>query len=189
MSQSGTTIYGLGTKTFTVNPGDMPASYPAPRDGEIHIRNAGTNEILLTITVAQVDPILGAWSGNIAACGEPEPGETCVATEPRLFTVIFDSSNDYSSYSYWWTDLTSGTLYRGSGNNWQSTQSGNSWSGSANGLYDGVNRFDMNVDFGDRQRVLIGEFDGPNDMSGTTFFSGYPVHGLRDVQDRVTLNR
>ena len=54
VSQSSTTIYGNGTKTFTVRAGDIPASYPAPRDGEIFIRKAGTNEMLLTITVTQV---------------------------------------------------------------------------------------------------------------------------------------
>ena len=137
VSGSSTTIYGNGTKIFTVKPGDTPAGYPAPRDGEIFIRKAETNEILITIAVAQVDPILGTWSGTIAACGEPEPGETCIATEPRLFTVTFDSSIDSSPYSYFWTDITTGTRYSGAGMNWESTQSGNTWFGSADGVQTG----------------------------------------------------
>jgi len=46
-------IYGNGIKTFMVQPGDTPAGYPAPRDGEILIYEAVTNEILIRITVAQ----------------------------------------------------------------------------------------------------------------------------------------
>jgi hypothetical protein len=57
VSQSSTTIYGNGTKTFTVSPGDTPAGYPDPRDGEIRIRKAETNEVLITITVAQVEAL------------------------------------------------------------------------------------------------------------------------------------
>ena len=45
--------YGNGIRTFRVHPGDTPAGYPAPRDGEILIYKAVTNEILIRITVAQ----------------------------------------------------------------------------------------------------------------------------------------
>ena len=57
VSQSSTTIYGNGTKTFTVSSGDTPAGFPAPRDGEIRIRKAEINEVLITITVAQVEAL------------------------------------------------------------------------------------------------------------------------------------
>ena len=178
VNQSNATIYGNGTKTFTVSPGDIPVSYPAPRNGEIRVRKVETHESLLTISIAQVDPLLGTWSGTVAACPHPISGETCIATEPRLFTVTFDSSTDSSPYSYSWTDITTGTRYSGGSRNWESTETGSSWRGAASGVHDGENRFDFRVNFGDGYRFLFGDIDGQNDISGTTYFNSpsYPVH-------------
>ena len=188
--------YGTGTITVSVSAGDTPAGYPAPREGELPLREPGTNNFLgHNVTVTQTgafdnDLFLGTWTGVIEPCHLANPpGETCIATVQRLFTVTFTTVTDIQGSSVYWSTITDGQQYTHpnltghgpTGLNWTSQEAdgGTIWEGSANARYgfgttflNRDDQFDMHVYFGDGQRYLSGEFDGVNTISGLTNWGG-----------------